>query len=902
MYKYMASHTERVERFKEAMIRRKEKLKERMDKLLEIVKELMSSSTPKKVLVRDESRQPPAKNVNAISLCRIKKDKGEKHEKIVDKNMVELNNDVNKPVETGDEPIRKATKKSIGEERKMAKLPEPQLVSFYLNHKINKKLIGGLIGNPMFNDSLLAMETEKIMCEDYHSFLRKFIRKAIMFKRVTRKVGMEGNFMIPCNVGGTKDMSALVDQESNVNVMPLSVYNRLINEKLIKTDVRLALASNSHIYPLGVAEDVLVKVTGFVYPVDFMILDIKEDVKKPLILGPPFLTTARAEIKFDKGTISLRSGKSMVQFHIIPNPFPTLEERDENKINTLSVVDERVLEWEEKIKFHHMKELEFEAWKSKYSKSKALAPKDEGSSGTSENQRGVTGTKFLNETLHEYCSQEGTEHQTSIDQTPKQNGVVERRNCTLVEADRTMLRATKIPLFFWAEAITTAFVSKSSAVTTADASDKRQQQNKTPTTSTTIVVKITQLDIQTTPKPTTQAPTITANENINQAENAQVDEDKFINIFESFALVARLKEVRIFIAFVAHKSFPVYQIDVKTTFCNGPLKEEVYINQPDRFIDPHHDKFYRLKKALYGLDQAPRAWYDELSKFLVSKGFPKGSIDQTLFITKHGQDIFLMQIYVEDIIFGSTNPIFFKNYEKLMHIKFEMSMMGELEFFLGIQIHQSPHGIFLNQAKYAKEILKNHGMTSYDIIGTSMATKPLDADLSGTPINQTKYHSMVESLMYLTASRPDIVHATCYCTRYQALPTEKHLKEVKRIFHYLKNTIHIGLWYLKDTGFELTVILDLDHACCLEHAKAAIAISYNPVQHSRTKHIDVTYHFIKEQVERDIVELFFVGTEYQSADLFTKSLYEDRFKYLVRQLGVRCLTPAELEVMANEPA
>ncbi|GJZ92368.1 reverse transcriptase domain-containing protein [Tanacetum coccineum] len=138
-------------------------------------------------------------------------------------------------------------------------------------------------------------------CEDYHSLPRKSIRKAIMFKIVTRKMGMEGNFVIPCNEEGKKDMSALVDQGSDVNVMPLFVYNRLTNEKLVETDVRLALASNSHIYPLGVAEDVLVEVTGFVYPMDFIILDIKEDIKNPLILGTPFLTTTRVEIKFHKG-------------------------------------------------------------------------------------------------------------------------------------------------------------------------------------------------------------------------------------------------------------------------------------------------------------------------------------------------------------------------------------------------------------------------------------------------------------------------------------------------------------------------------------------------------------------------------------------------------------------------
>nr|GEX21861.1 retrovirus-related Pol polyprotein from transposon TNT 1-94 [Tanacetum cinerariifolium] len=231
-----------------------------------------------------------------------------------------------------------------------------------------------------------------------------------------------------------------------------------------------------------------------------------------------------------------------------------------------------------------------------------------------------------------------------------------------------------------------------------------------------------------------------------------------------------------------------------------------------------------------------------------------------------------------------------------MHSKFEMSMMGELKLFLAIQIHQSLR-----------------------------ATKHLDDDLSGTPVDQTKYRSMVRALMYLTTSRPDIMHATCYCAHYQAKPTEKHPTAVKRIFRYLKDTIHIGLWYPKDTGFELTAFSDLDHAGCLDSrkstsggihllvlcmrtqltdygfhfdkipmycdSKATIAISCNPVQHSCTKHIDVRYHFIKEKVKKGIVELFFVGTEYQLADLFTKALPEERFKYLVRRLGKEIAKP-----------
>ncbi|GJY30830.1 retrovirus-related pol polyprotein from transposon TNT 1-94 [Tanacetum coccineum] len=281
-------------------------------------------------------------------------------------------------------------------------------------------------------------------------------------------------------------------------------------------------------------------------------------------------------------------------------------------------------------------------------------------------------------------------------------------------------------------------------------------------------------------------------------------QEEGIDFDESFAPVARLEAVRIFVAYAAHKSFPIYQMDVKTAFLNGPLKEEVYVAQPDGFVDPDHpDKVYRLRKALYGLKQAPRAWYDELSKFLISKGFSKGIIDPTLFTIKYGEDILLVQIYVDDIIFGSTNPKFSKRFEKLMHGRFEMSLMGEMKFFLGLQIHQSPRGIFINQAKYTLEILKKHGMEKGQSIGTPMTTKPkLDADLSGEPVDQTDYRSKIGSLMYLTSSRPDIVQAVCYCARYQARPTEKHLKEVKRIFRYLRGTIHMGLWYPKGSGFD----------------------------------------------------------------------------------------------------
>ncbi|GJZ06470.1 retrovirus-related pol polyprotein from transposon TNT 1-94 [Tanacetum coccineum] len=230
-----------------------------------------------------------------------------------------------------------------------------------------------------------------------------------------------------------------------------------------------------------------------------------------------------------------------------------------------------------------------------------------------------------------------------------------------------------------------------------------------------------------------------------------------IDFEESFAPVARLEVVRMFVAYAAHKNFTIYQIDVKTAFLNGPLKEEAFVSQSDVFVDPDFpNHVYRLKKALCGLKQAPRAWYYKLSSFLFDHHFTKGIVDPTMFTRIHGDDILLVQIYVDDIIFGSTNLVFSNRFAKLMKDNFEMSMMGEIKFFLGLQVHQSPRGIFINQSQYTLELLKKHGIEKCDPISTPMSTARIDANLQGTPIDQTKYLSMIWGLMYLTASRPDI--------------------------------------------------------------------------------------------------------------------------------------------------
>nr|GEV99195.1 retrovirus-related Pol polyprotein from transposon TNT 1-94 [Tanacetum cinerariifolium] len=197
-------------------------------------------------------------------------------------------------------------------------------------------------------------------------------------------------------------------------------------------------------------------------------------------------------------------------------------------------------------------------------------------------------------------------------------------------------------------------------------------------------------------------------------------QEEGIDFEESFAPVACIEAIRIFIANSASKNTTIYQMDVKTTFLNGELKEEVYVSQPESFVDPDHPTHvYRLKKALYGLKQAPRAWYDTVSRFLLNNKFSKGAVDPTLFTRETGKHILLVQIYVDDIIFAST-PKACDIFSNKTSSKFQMSMIGQMLFFLGLQVSQNPEGIFINQSKFALEILKKFRMDSCDPVDTPM--------------------------------------------------------------------------------------------------------------------------------------------------------------------------------------
>ncbi|GJZ75799.1 putative ribonuclease H-like domain-containing protein [Tanacetum coccineum] len=256
------------------------------------------------------------------------------------------------------------------------------------------------------------------------------------------------------------------------------------------------------------------------------------------------------------------------------------------------------------------------------------------------------------------------------------------------------------------------------------------------------------------------------------------------------------------------------EMDVKSAFLYGKNEEEVYVYQPPGFEDPDFPhRVYKVEKALYGLHQAPRAWYETLSTYLLDNGFQRGKIDKTLFVRMDKGDILLVQVYVDDIIFSSTKKSLCTEFEKMMHKKFQMSSMGELTFFLGLQVKQKEDGIFISQDKYVTEILKKFGFTDVKTASTPMETqKPLLKDEDGEEVDVHLYRSMIGSLMYLTSSRPDIMFVVCACARYQVNPKVSHLHAVKRIFRYLKGQPKLGLWYPKDSPFDLVAYTDSDYA------------------------------------------------------------------------------------------
>ncbi|GJU16977.1 putative ribonuclease H-like domain-containing protein [Tanacetum coccineum] len=337
-------------------------------------------------------------------------------------------------------------------------------------------------------------------------------------------------------------------------------------------------------------------------------------------------------------------------------------------------------------------------------------------------------------------------------------------------------------------------------------------------------------------------------------------------------------------------------------------EEPKRISKALRFEDPNYpNKVYKVVKALYGLHQAPRAWYETLANYLLGNGFHRGKIDQTLFIKKQKGDILLVQIYVDDIIFGSTKKELCTEFKKLMKDKFQMSSMEELTFLLGLQVPQREDGIFISQDKYVDKILRKFNYT--DVKSASNLVdleKPLVKDGYGTDVDEHLYRSMIGSLMYLTGFRPDIMFAVCACDRFQVTPKTLHLLVVKRIFRYLKGKPTLGLWYSRDSPFELVAYTDSDYVGATQDRKSttggcqflgnsliswqckkqivvatstteaeyvAIASCYGQVLWIQNQLLDYGYNFMNTMIHID------------NNNLLTKGFDAERFQYLVSSIG-----------------
>ncbi|GJW98709.1 putative ribonuclease H-like domain-containing protein [Tanacetum coccineum] len=410
-----------------------------------------------------------------------------------------------------------------------------------------------------------------------------------------------------------------------------------------------------------------------------------------------------------------------------------------------------------------------------------------------------------------------------------------------------------------------------------------------------------------------------ASKDMKDSEYPRYTQEEGIDYDEVFTPVAKIEAIRLILAYALFKDFVVYQMDVKSAFLYGKIEEEVYVCQPPGFEDPDFpDRVYKVEKALYGLHQAPRAWYETLSTYLLDNGFQRGKIDKTLFIKRDKSDILLVQVYVDDIIFGSTRKKMCTEFEKMMHKKFQMSSMGELTFFLGLQVKQKEDGIFISQDKYVNEILNKFGFSDVKTTSTPMEThKTLLMNEKREDVDEYLYRSMIGSLMHLTYSRPDIMFAVCVCARFQVNPKILHLHAVKRIFRYLKGQPKLGLWLISWQCKKQTVVANstteaeyiaasnccgqvlwiqnqlLDYGYNFMQTKihidneSTICIVKNPVFHPKTKHIEIRRHFIRDSNEKKLILMIKIHTDQNVADSLTKAFDVSRFQYLIMRLSMR---------------
>lgn len=287
-----------------------------------------------------------------------------------------------------------------------------------------------------------------------------------------------------------------------------------------------------------------------------------------------------------------------------------------------------------------------------------------------------------------------------------------------------------------------------------------------------------------------------------------------IDFSDTFAPVARLDTIRMLLAIAAQKGWKIYQLDVKSAFLNGFLEEEIYVEQPEGFaVKGQEDKVYLLKKALYGLKQAPRAWYSRIDDHLLNLGFVKSLSEATLYIKGDQINLIVVSLYVDDLLVTGSNVELIQQFKEDMMHSFEMTDLGEMAYFLGMEIKQKKDEVFVCQRKYAKEIMEKFRMEECKSMSTPMCQKEkLCKDDGAERVDETLYRSLIGCLMYLTATRPDILHAVSVLSRFMNCATEVHLTAAKRVVRYVKGTLNFGIKFSTSQSCKLQGYSDSDWA------------------------------------------------------------------------------------------
>ncbi|GKA71472.1 ribonuclease H-like domain-containing protein [Tanacetum coccineum] len=409
-----------------------------------------------------------------------------------------------------------------------------------------------------------------------------------------------------------------------------------------------------------------------------------------------------------------------------------------------------------------------------------------------------------------------------------------------------------------------------------------------------------------------------------------------VDCSDTFSPVVKPATIRTVLSLALARNWPVHQLDVKNAFLNGDLSETVYMYQPPGFVDsrfPHH--VCRLQRSLYGLKQAPRAWFQRFAGYALRVGFTSSRCDSSLFIYQHGTEVAYLLIYVDDIVLTASSTALLQRIISSLHKEFDMTDLGALNYFLGISVTRDARGMFLSQKKYAMELLERAHMSNCNSTRTPVDTESkLGSD--GDPVSDsTLYRSLAGGLQYLTFTRPDISYAVQQICLHMHDPREPHLAALKRVLHYVRGTLDYGLQLHVSSTSQLNAYTDADWAGCpvtLSRSSAeaeyrgvanvvaetawirnllrelhnplftatlvycdnvsAVYMSTNPVQHQRTKHIEIDIHFVRDMVARGQVRVLHVPSRYQYANIFTKGLSSALFEEFRTSLSVRS-SPAQ---------